>query len=123
MGIIGSGLLLWAIYFLFHKGYNQMFMIGTVALVILGENAYLLYKQKKCGAVSMFQFMRITQGALAIICFMWAVYMFCMKEVGGAMMFFAVSLVLVFILLFTRKMTEEKFLGLYEKYIESYYNE
>ncbi len=47
MATIGVAMILLAIYFLFKKGYNQMFLLGTFGLTILGENTYLIFINKK----------------------------------------------------------------------------
>lgn len=118
MGIIGLAMILWAVYFLFTKGYNQMFLLGTAGLTLLSENAYLIYKERKCGPVSMYSFIRISDGALSVLVFAISVYMFYMKETGSAIFCAIISFILALVVFFTRNTTEESFLELYEKHID-----
>ena len=95
-----------------------MFLFGTTGLTLLSENAYLIYKQKKCGSISGHNFMRISDCALSILMLAISIFMFFMKEVANAIFCLGLSIFLALVVLFTKNVTEEKFLELYEKYID-----
>lgn len=118
IGIVGLALLLFAVYFLFTKGYNQMFLLGTTGLTLLGESGYLIYRERKCGAIGGRSFVRVSDCALSILLFVISIFMFYMQEIGSAIFCFVISVLLVLTVLFTKNVTEEKFLELYEKYID-----
>ncbi len=118
IGIVGLALLLFAVYFLFTKGYNQMFLLGTTGLTLLGESGYLIYRERKFGTIGGRSFVRISDCALSILLFVISIFMFYMQEIGSAIFCFVISVLLVLTVLFTKNVTEEKFLELYEKYID-----
>lgn len=118
IGIVGLALLLFAAYFLFTKGYNQMFLLGTTGLTLLGESGYLIYRERKFGTIGGRSFIRISDCALSILLFVISIFMFYMQEIGSAIFCFVISVLLVLTVLFTKNVTEEKFLELYEKYID-----
>lgn len=118
IGIVGLALLLFSAYFLFTKGYNQMFLLGTTGLTLLGESGYLIYRERKFGTIGGRSFVRISDCALSILLFVISIFMFYMQEIGSAIFCFVISVILVLTVLFTKNVTEEKFLELYEKYID-----
>lgn len=118
IGIAGLALLLFAVYFLFTKGYNQMFLLGTTGLTLLGESGYLIYRERKFGAIGGRSFVRISDCTLSILLFVISIFMFYMQEIGSAIFCLVISVLLVLTVLFTKNVTEEKFLELYEKYID-----
>ncbi len=118
VGIVGLVLLLFAAYFLFTKGYNQMFLLGATGLTLLGESGYLIYRERKFGTIGGRSFVRISDCALSILLFVISIFMFYMQETGSAIFCLVISVLLVLTVLFTKNVTEEKFLELYEKYID-----